>query len=357
MAKIRMSALVSDVKGRIGSQVFSSWKGRPYVKSMPTTVRNPVSKRQGFVRASLANSATNWNLLSPENRLIWRQYAKEISSTSIYDIGTTNIVPKKGNLMSGFNAYTAINTRLINTKLPPVILPPSSTPPTVLEATVANVFGHIVIFGQTGVNARKDDVVRVFQKGDYPKAIANMGTHVTITASDLQVDGSAKFQAILDTQTIGGEYDIGNIDNAVYMGSTISIQMNLLRPNGALSSPSTSFEILLWDNVSDEHFKWMRTLWDSCSDKYKTDLATLTTMYGLGAPDYMNTLAAASYIFTKFIRNYIAGEPTMDFFIENGYTKSALETAGIPMTVSEIVSAGLLPHPLIGSTDSFTNEW
>ena len=357
MSKLRMSALVSDIKGRIGSQVFSSWKGRPYVKTMPTSVRNPVSRRQGFVRASLANSATNWNLLSPENRLIWRQYAKEINSASVDDIGTTNIVPKKGSLMSGFNAYTAVNTRLINSKLPPVILPPSSTPPTVLDATVANVYGHIVVFGKTGVNAREDDLVRIFQKGDYPKAIANIGTTYKIVDDDLDTDDSASFKAIIDTQTIGGEYDIGDIDNAVYMGSTISIQMNLLRPNGALSSPSTSFEILLWDNVSDEHFKWMRTLWGSCSEAYKTDLATLTTMYGLGAPDYMNTLAAASYIFTKFIRNYIAGEPTMDFFKENGYTKSALETAGIPMTVSEIVSAGLLPHPLIGSTDSFINEW
>lgn len=357
MAKITMSALVSDVRGKIGSQVFSSWKGRQYVKNLPTTLRNPVSERQGKVRASLANSATGWQTMLPETKLIWRQYAKEISSSSVHDIGTSNIIPKKGTLMSGFNAYTAINTRLTNANLPTVNLPPTSTPPAILSASVANAYGLILIEATTGVGAEIGDVVRIFQKADYAKAITNIALNIKVTAEDINLDGSATVKGVLTTQTVGGEYNIGQVSNCVYMGSTMTIQMNVMRKSGALSSPSTSFEVYLGENVSDERWKWIRTLWNGISDDFKNDMTTYVGWLGLGAPDFMSATAAASYFTALFIYFFIAGEATMNYWDPDGYTKSELETEGIPMTVAEIVAAGLLAVPLVGDVDSLTEEW
>lgn len=357
MAKITMSALVSDVRGKIGSQVFSSWKGRHYVKNLPTTLRNPISERQGKVRASLANSAVGWQTMPPETKLMWRQYAKEISSSSVHDIGTSNIIPKKGTLMSGFNAYTAVNTRLTNANLPTVNLPPTSTPPAILSASVANAYGLILIEATTGTGAEVGDIVRIFQKADYPKAITNIALTIAVTADDLNQDGSATVRGVLATQTVGGEHNIGQVSNCVYMGSTMTIQMNVMRKSGALSSPSTSFEVYLGENVSDERWNWIRTIWIDISSGFKADMTTYVGWLGLGAPDFMSATAAASYFTALFIYFFIAGEASMNFWHTNGYTKGALETAGCPMTVSEIVAAGLLAVPLNGDTDTLSEEW
>ena len=56
--------------------------------------------------------------------------------------------------------------------------------------------------------------------------------------------------------------------------------------------------------------------------------------------------------FVRFLYNYAKSDDSVDL---SEVTKSQLETSGCPMTISEIIAAGLLPK--VADGDDYTNEW
>ena len=93
-------------------------------------------------------------------------------------------------------------------------------------------------------------------------------------------------------------------------------------------------------------------IWSTCSEAFKSELKEYTT---LRIPYYTGEQvpAYANYAnFVKFLYNFAKGEDDVDL---SDITKSELETAGCPMTVSEIVAASLLPK--VTGADDYASEW
>lgn len=74
MAKVKLNSLLADVRGRIGSNVFSSNAAGFYVKIMKAPV-NPRSIGQSAIRSRFSFLVKNWTLLSVAERDAWGVYA------------------------------------------------------------------------------------------------------------------------------------------------------------------------------------------------------------------------------------------------------------------------------------------
>jgi hypothetical protein len=115
MAKIKLTAPIADIRGQLSGVVYSNWKGSPYVRSMASAVSNPNSLFQERIRAALANLSKYWlSTLDDAQRAAWEEYAKERGSAfnAAMQKGYQDIVPALGKIMSGKNAFIALNTQL-----------------------------------------------------------------------------------------------------------------------------------------------------------------------------------------------------------------------------------------------------
>jgi len=75
MANFRTSAIVSDIAGSVGGNVFSRGKGGPIIRNRRKPV-NPRSALQNTRRARAAYLATYWSkTLTDQQRTDWRAYA------------------------------------------------------------------------------------------------------------------------------------------------------------------------------------------------------------------------------------------------------------------------------------------
>jgi len=70
MARIKYSALVSDIRGIVGGNVFSRNKGGGYVRTF-VKPNNPQTPLQQIQRSILGSIATEWRTLSEEQRITW----------------------------------------------------------------------------------------------------------------------------------------------------------------------------------------------------------------------------------------------------------------------------------------------
>ena len=106
MARVTYSPLVSDVRGKAGPIVFSSWKGRPVVRELVTP----------------ANPNTNDQ---KAQRDIWRMVVAWWHGMSL-DMRAAMKILAAGEAVTGFNAFTKRNVRdlaMIPTPVDPRIFP------------------------------------------------------------------------------------------------------------------------------------------------------------------------------------------------------------------------------------------
>jgi len=76
MARIKYSALVSDVRGIVGGNVFSRNKGGGYVRTF-VKPNNPQTERQQIQRLILGAVAGLWRTLTEEQRITWGAAASD----------------------------------------------------------------------------------------------------------------------------------------------------------------------------------------------------------------------------------------------------------------------------------------
>ena len=95
MAKIRYSALVSDIRGKMGGQVASGWKGISYLKNHNPSPRQPRTQAQQDVRGYMSSLSAEWYDLTEAQQLLWNKYAS---------------LHKKA--MTGQNAFIKLNLNL-----------------------------------------------------------------------------------------------------------------------------------------------------------------------------------------------------------------------------------------------------
>ncbi len=114
MAKIKLSAIVSEMRGKLNGSVFSKNRGGAYVRTKVTPV-NPQTLAQGNVRAALTNLSQAWKSLTEAQRLAWNSAVSQFTSTDIFgDIKTP----------SGINLFNKLNLNLTAIAAPPISVPP-----------------------------------------------------------------------------------------------------------------------------------------------------------------------------------------------------------------------------------------
>lgn len=102
MAKIKLSAIVSEMRGKLNGSVFSKNRGGAYIRTKVTPV-NPSTIAQGAVRAALTSISQAWRGLTEAQRLAWAGAVSAFTSTDIFgDIKTP----------SGINLYNKLNLNL-----------------------------------------------------------------------------------------------------------------------------------------------------------------------------------------------------------------------------------------------------
>lgn len=116
MAKVKFSAFISDVRGRLDDEVFSFCSPTHYKKSYQPVVANPNTSRQVYCRTQFSAIAKKWYYLTPIQQEMWTRYAGMHKS-----------------VMHGQNGFCKLNNNLAgacHTDLVCIYLPPKfpSTP-------------------------------------------------------------------------------------------------------------------------------------------------------------------------------------------------------------------------------------
>lgn len=115
MARITLSGIISDIRGRIGTNIFSIWKGIHIVKSTPTNFRYAwKSTESAQYRTLIALTSNYWrNVLSPAEKATWATYAEYLEALGAPYYGPTVFKllgwKQYGGTMSAFNAFALTN--------------------------------------------------------------------------------------------------------------------------------------------------------------------------------------------------------------------------------------------------------
>lgn len=116
MAKIKLSGIVSEMRGKLNGSVFSKNRGGAYMRTKVTPV-NPQSLAQGLVRSTLTNLSQAWRGLTDAQRASWNGAVSGFTGTDIFgDVKTP----------SGINLYNKLNLNLASIGVAPISAPPSA---------------------------------------------------------------------------------------------------------------------------------------------------------------------------------------------------------------------------------------
>jgi hypothetical protein len=101
MATWTPSALVSDIRGLLGNQVFSFQKGSHYIKTHNANPSDPNTAAQQASRSNWSDLSAWWSHLTQTQQNMWHKYAS---------------LQKRP--LTGFNAFMAVNMSLYNSGIP-----------------------------------------------------------------------------------------------------------------------------------------------------------------------------------------------------------------------------------------------
>lgn len=194
MAKVKYSALVSDMRNKLNGSVLSKNKYGSYIRNKVTPT-NPQSAAQVAQRAKLATFASKWRTLTEEQRQAWNDAVSGWSRTDIFGDSqnpTGSILHNRLNMTIATAGGTAI-------VLPPMPLgAPSPTALSVVTDTVASTME--VTFAQTPVPAGMALVVEASPGMSAGISVANSQLRIiavlpatTATGADVYAEYVAKY--------------------------------------------------------------------------------------------------------------------------------------------------------------------
>ena len=99
MARIKTGSIVSDISGKVGSEIYSRNKGGPYVKNWaaPTI---PFSSFRDLARDALSDANTAWTNLSDGQKNAWSGFSNQFTRASFYD--GYRIIDPRAHFISSF---------------------------------------------------------------------------------------------------------------------------------------------------------------------------------------------------------------------------------------------------------------
>jgi len=104
MAKVKFSALISDMRNKLNGSVFSKNRAGSYLRNK-VTPSNPSTPSQALVRSILGTLASTWRTLTDPQRDAWNAAVESWLTTDIF--GDT-VTP------SGFGLYVRLNGNIVN---------------------------------------------------------------------------------------------------------------------------------------------------------------------------------------------------------------------------------------------------
>ena len=114
MAKIKLTAMVAEIRGKLNGTVFSRNSSGAYVRNKVTPV-NPNTPDQSNVRADFTTVAQDWRDLTEAERDSWNQGVVAFSHTDVFG----DNVP-----LSGFNLHQSLNLNLLAVGQSVITAPP-----------------------------------------------------------------------------------------------------------------------------------------------------------------------------------------------------------------------------------------
>lgn len=114
MAKVKLSALVSEMRGKLNGSVFSRNRGGAYLRTKVTPA-NPQTSAQVAARALLATYAQGWRSLTAAQRTAWNAAVSNFKTTDVF-----------GDLKepTGLQLYIRLNANIVNAGGSAITTPP-----------------------------------------------------------------------------------------------------------------------------------------------------------------------------------------------------------------------------------------
>lgn len=130
MAKVKFSALISEMRNKLNGSVFSRNRGGSYLRNKVTPL-NPQTAAQTLSRGRIGQLAQAWKGLSQAARDAWNGVVENFTSTDVFG---DEKVP------SGFNLYVGLNKNLLDCNIARIDTAPvaATLVPSILSSLVAD---------------------------------------------------------------------------------------------------------------------------------------------------------------------------------------------------------------------------
>jgi len=112
MGRIILGPLLNDIRNRVGTSIFSIYRGIHYTRTQPVPIANPNTADQIIYRNRLRDAVLKWfGTLTKDQRSGWDEYAQSIGSASDSERtqGEGQVIHFNRKAMTGFGAYVMIN--------------------------------------------------------------------------------------------------------------------------------------------------------------------------------------------------------------------------------------------------------
>lgn len=203
MAKVKFSALISEMRNKLNGSVFARNRGGAYLRTKVTPV-NPQTSAQVSARSLLASFSQGWRSLTQAQRDSWNAVVSQFSRTDVF-----------GDIVNptGAQLYNRLNINISNAGGTAI-----STPPTVQGATAltelsvsADATAGEVILDFAPASVPANHTMYVESTECMSPGISNakskfraIGVHASATASpvDMVAEWNSKFGSLISGQKI-----------------------------------------------------------------------------------------------------------------------------------------------------------
>ncbi len=348
MAKITMSSLVHSVSGKLGTLIYSNWKGKRYVRTVPIAIHNPQTDSQNMVRNAFNHLLSLWGGLSLELKAIWQDYAQGLGSANDSDsrIGSRGLISETGKLMTGINAFIGVNLRLLNCGMAITYSPPTETVIGLSSFELVDNFVHSFTLQTTfpaGACA-EGDVIRVYLKGVFPGGHSYMATNYSVTAGDITPGEPTTINFSYQTIRVGHCNDYAEAPLVFFVGKMIQAQADLVKLSGAKSTNSSVISINIIDGVEAA----LEVLYDTASVEFQNNaesFAELVNRPGVSGPE----------IFSIALRGWAAAETVTWNDVVTAVSLEAIGLMGSPDNIAAFCNSDYLIK--IPGYETLTEAW
>lgn len=120
MARVKLSALFTAIRGRYAGGVFRDWNGRTTLAALPSSIQNHYTEHQVKYRAVLGVCSKSWSLLSLKERDAWEAFAVYLSEqwgNFNNEVGTRSLISVPRGPFSGIDALISVHSLLFSCNL------------------------------------------------------------------------------------------------------------------------------------------------------------------------------------------------------------------------------------------------